>query len=484
MLELFAGVLTLGALMYHTFGMSVVDVAYVGVVGAISIGIILRSRAGVVLAVIAGATFVLGAVAVWRVDTPVDAHIYGNRAFDARVVSVDRRLDKTNLIVLDKVYNAKLQASVSGRTLVLPGDTVTVRGSVTLPQDFVTDSGRMFGYEAYLKSKGIVGIVQQSIIGPVTASQMSLARIPTIIRYWVADTFASYIAFPFDGVVAGMTVGYQGGLPEYIADLFRDTGVLHVLVLSGYNITLLAGFLAVLLRGLSFKLRSAITVVAILMLVLVSGAGVASVRAGVMGSIAVAAGLWVRSYQPMRALVVAYICFFFLSPTMIFVDPGFHLSFLATMFMILILPKIEHMFHWIPRTRHVDLRELLMLALTAPVFMLPYLMYFSGTFPVASPLANILFALVTPLIMSAGIVLVVCSIIPPLAGLVGSIVSFGGTAVLRLLGLCARLPIWETPPVPWWGVVGVYGALVCVLFKREIAAYVLHQYRRLRRVPS
>ena len=484
MLELFAIVLTIGALLYYTLHVSMWFIGVCAVVLAGFVIVITRSRRGVVLALIAGGALMLGAVSVWRVDTPIDRKIYGNRAFDARVLSVDRRIDRTNIVIVDTQHNQKLQVRSPQQVQVLPGDFVSVRGVVAPIEDFVTDSGRVFAYEAYMGSKGIVGVVTKPIIGPVTDHEFALARVPTILRYRIADIFARYIQFPFDGVVAGMTVGYQGGLPDAISDLFRDTGVLHVLVLSGYNITLLAGFLGLMLKGVPFKLRSAITVIAILMLVLISGAGVASVRAGVMGGIAVLAGLSVRTYQPMRALVVAYLCFFFISPTMVFVDPGFHLSFLATMFMILVLPKIEALFHWIPETQGIDLRELIMLAVSAPVFMLPYLMYFSGNFPLSSPLANIVFAIVTPVIMIGGIVLVSLAFVPTLASIVGSLISVLGSFVLGLLELCARIPIWHTPPVPWWCVSLVYGALVFALFRREISEYMQQQYRMFRRQPS
>lgn len=484
MLELATIFLTIGAMLYRTANLTVGEIGYVAALVVITVSLFLRSRQGLLVGLILGGTMTVGAVALWKADVPIDREIYGKRAFDARVVSVDRRLDKTNVVVIDKQYDQKLQVSTKEKIEVLPGDHVSVRGSVEAPEDFVTDSGRIFGYEAYLGSKGIVGLVKNAIIGPVTEYDIVLARFPTRVRYAFADIFARYVSFPFDGVLAGMIVGYQGGLPDYISDLFRNTGVLHVLVLSGYNITLLAGFLALLLKGLPFKLRSLITALAILMLVLISGAGVASVRAGIMGGIAVFAGLSIKTYQPMRALWVAYLFFFFISPTSIFVDPGFHLSFLATMFMILVLPKVETLFHFLPKTNHIDIRELIMLAVSAPVFMLPYMMYFSGSFPLSSPFANVLFALITPVIMISGILLIVLSWIAPAATLVGVLLSGFGSIVLGILRVFDHLYLWQTPALAWWGVTGIYVVVLVLLFKREITDFLLQWYRVLRRQTS
>ncbi len=480
MLEASVIILTLGAMLYHVFHLSIGTIAIVAGVVAVLCTLVFRTRQGILFGFMIASIVFLGGAALWRVDVPVDDAIYGKRAFDATVISVNRQLDKTSIVVVDKEYDQRLQVSVSGDIDVLPGDNVSVRGDVKAPEDFVTDTGRIFGYQEYLGSKGIVGLVNNAIVGPVISTEFSIARIPTIIRYSFADVFARYVSFPFDGVLAGMTVGYQGGLPDYISDLFRNTGVLHVLVLSGYNITLLAGALALLLKGVPFKIRNFITIIAILMLVMVSGAGVAAVRAGIMGSIAVFAGLSIRTYQPMRALVIAFVVFFCMSPTSIFVDPGFHLSFLATMFMILVLPKVELLFQWLPQTSHIDVRELIMLAVSAPIFMLPYMMYFSGNFPLASPFANILFAIITPIIMMSGILLFAVSWLAPVASLIGTIISFMGNITLRILEFCSRIYIWNTPPMPWWSVSLLYVLVVYFLFKKEITTYALQQYRMLR----
>lgn len=482
MLEIVALMITVGAMVYHHASLATLIGIGVGLVVVCSI--LCRSARGFVCGLVLAGAVALGALAVWMSEIPTNPDLYGKRAFDARVVSVDRRLEKTNVVVVDSDYDAKIQLSTTVPTDVLPGDHVSVRADVERAEDFTTDTGRVFGYRAYLQSKGIVAVARNAVIGPVMSSSVSLVRIPTKLRYTFADIFSRYVSFPFDGVLAGMVVGYQGGLPQSIQDLFRNTGVLHVLVLSGYNITLLAGFLAILLKALPFRMRSVITIIAIALIVLVSGAGVASVRAGIMGGIAVFAGLSIRTYQPVRALTISYLVFFFISPTTLFVDPGFHLSFLATLFMIVVLPKVEQMFLFIPQTNHVDLRELIMLAVSAPIFMLPYMMYFSGMFPLSSAFANILFALVTPIIMVAGIILIALSWMTPIATCIGILLSGVGSLTLWLLNLCNRLPIWNTPPVAWWSVVLIYGVVLGVLFRREIRESFLQRYKMLRHSPS
>lgn len=480
MLELAALILTIGAISYYIFHVSLGVLFCISGIILVFIAGITRSRQGVVVGGIVAGLFILGAITVWRTDSDIPNSFFGPRAFDAKIISTDKRLDRTVVIARDELYRSKIQLSVYDERLFLPGDRVAIRGEVVRPENFLTDTGRVFEYKDYLASKNIVGLVRHPIVGPVTSRDIALSRLSTEARYMIAHIYARYVSFPFDGVLAGMVVGYQGGLPASIQEVFKNTGVLHVLVLSGYNITLLAGFLAILLKRFSFRIRNGLTVFAIIALVCISGAGVASVRAGIMGIIAVFAGMQMQEYRAMQALTMAYILFFFLSPTSIFIDPGFHLSFLATFFMIAVMPKIKNFFLWIPQTNLIDFRELFSLACSIPFFMLPYMMYFSGTLPLITPITNILFALLTPIILISGVLLLLFSWVTPFAIFLGMLFSVLGKILLQILFWCSHLFIWNTPLLTGWGVCCVYSFILLVLFYRELSVNFLRWYRMLR----
>jgi competence protein ComEC len=355
----------------------------------------------------------------------------------------------------------------------LPGDTVSVRGTVELPEDFVTDTGRTFDYDQYLSSKGIDAVVNRAVVVKVESGDTSFSRVATTIRFWIAGILGSYIVFPVDGIVAGMLVGFQGGIPSSLSYIFRNTGTLHTLVLSGYNITVLAGFLGLVLRRVPFRLRTVLIGIGIVTLVLVSGAGVAAVRAGIMGCLALVASMTLQNYNVLRALFLSALLFFFVSPTTIFVDPGFHLSFLATLFIITVLPILTKKLTWIP-VGNINLRELLILAVGLPIFMLPYMMYFSGLFPLVSPLANIFLVPVIPILMLGGLGVTVFSFVPFLSSILGIITGFIGTIAITVLTFFATLPQWQTPPLPGWCVVFFYVVLYGVLFRKETVTYSAH----------
>lgn len=471
MLILFCISLILGATLFFSFGFSILEISIVSVLWGTLFCFVLKNKRAAILGLALGVTVLLGAIRVWMI--PVVEPPLGNQAFVGVIKSVDERLDKTLLKVRIKDTNTNIQVTIREKQNFLPGDTVSVRGKVELPEDFVTDTGRIFDYDSYLSSRGVDAVVGFAQVVQIKQSNFSINRLATRIRNFIAETLAENINFPVDGIVAGMLVGFQGAIPKYLSDIFRETGTLHTLVLSGYNITVLAGFLGLLFRKLPFKIKTVLIALGIGTLVLISGSGVAATRAGIMGSITLLSGVTLQSYNVLRALFVSLLFFFFLNPKTIFVDPGFHLSFLATLFIVTILPILKERFVFIPNSKF-NLRELIILAVGLPIFMLPYMMYFSGLFPLVSPIANIFLAPIIPVLMLGGVAVVSLSFVPFVSIAIGFIVSFIGTITIKVLTFFASFPQWQTPTLPPWCVVLFYFILFVTIFRKEIVIYFAH----------
>ncbi len=474
MLILFCISVVIGAVGYHVLGFSFGEVVVLGALWGALFVLLFRSKKSVVLALALTGSVLVGALRFSVVDT-LEVPL-GNQALTGVVARVDTRLEKTSLIVIPSGTTVRIQVSTFEQQRVLPGDTISFRGVVALPEDFSTETGRVFDYDGYLESRGVDAVMYRAQVVPLTEKnreyRWEVVRIATQVRLWIAAMLAQRIGFPIDGIVGGMLVGFQGGIPSFISDLFRQTGTLHTLVLSGYNITVLAGFLGFLFRRFPFRAKTILIFFGVIVLVVVSGSGVAAVRAGIMGSIALFAGATLNTYHTLRALLVAFLFFFFFHPLTVFVDPGFHLSFLATLFIIMFLPLLKGVFHWIPQK--LQLQETLLLAVGLPLFTLPYTMYFSGMFPLITPLANIVMVPIIPILMFGGLLTVVLFWFSPLANLIGDIVSLFGNGVVELLTLFSKAPSWNTPVISGWGVSVFYIFVVVVCFRKDILTFLLH----------
>lgn len=413
-----------------------------------------------------------GGFLVYAHQRDIPKSFFGERVVRGEVRSVDRRLDSTVLVIRDTEYATDVRVFLDTVTPHLPGDTVSLGGTIKPPEDFMTDTQKIFPYKEFLHTRGVYGVLYNPKLITVEGYRVTVSRLATKVRFFVAETFSQTVSFPYDGIVAGMLVGYQGGISDEIETLFMETGTIHVLVLSGYNIMLLAGACMFLFRNTPYILRFSVTILAIVFLVFISGAGVASVRAGIMGGLSLFAGLLFRQYDPFRALCFCYIGFLCYSPASIFIDPGFHLSFLATFCMILVVPKIEPYVSFLPETNGINIKEVVLLSCLLPLCMAPYTMYFSGAISLSTIFANMLLAVVIPLIMVLGGLVLLISFISPVAQVFGLALTFVLTIAVDGICFLTVFPIYNTPNLSAWGVVCIYVICVLVLFRKELKIFI------------
>ena len=195
-------------------------------------------------------------------------------------------------------------------------------------------------------------------------------------------------------------MGARKALPETVLDDFRVAGVLHIVVLSGYNMTLIARMIArVAPSFIPYALRLSAGLAGIAAFALMAGATATVVRASLMAAVLYVAGISGRVYQAKIALVAAGLLMLVLNPKLLRFDLSFQLSFLATAGLLWIAPKIEPHLKWFPKILG---REYAVSTLAAQIAVTPLLLYSMGTISLAALPANILILMAVPLTMAVG----------------------------------------------------------------------------------
>ena len=135
------------------------------------------------------------------------------------------------------------------------------------------------------------------------------------------------------GVLAALTLGDKGSIPRDKIDLYRRTGTMHLLVISGLHVGIVTafGFLAGRGIGLLATLPPRVTGVATALVfasayVLLAGAGLSLIRAFVMSLAGMVAVLSGRSSAPSAAYAYALAVVLLIDP-MAPLSAGFWLSF-------------------------------------------------------------------------------------------------------------------------------------------------------------
>ena len=189
----------------------------------------------------------------------------------------------------------------------------------------------------------------------------------------------------------GMLLGNEGVLEEGVLESFKKSGTIHILVLSGYNITIIGNAIA---RLLGF----APAVISIILFVLMTGAEAPAVRAAIMGIIGLLVLRGGRIKTP--ALLLLYSAFFMVlwNPAVLRFDRGFQLSFLATLGLIVVSGFFTRKFKFLPKI--FSIRENTASTFSAQLFVLPLLLYWGNFVSYLSPLANIFILAAVPYVMA------------------------------------------------------------------------------------
>ncbi len=295
------------------------------------------------------------------------------------------------------------------------GDHVEVQGRLERPEPFETDTGRTFRYDRFLSKDGIFALVSKAHIDPIDSARGISAHAMALLiegKHAFQDALAAGIPEPGASLASGLITGGKQGLGEELLAMFVIAGLVHIVVLSGYNVMIVAESVLRALGFLPKRVAASVAGVIIGFFVLAAGAGSASIRAGLMAGLALFARATGRTYAVVRALLFVAFLMLVANPLLLAYDPGFQLSFLATLGLILLSPIIEARFMWIASAFW---RDLLAATLAAQVAVLPLLLYQTGLFSVVSLPANLLVLPVVPLAMALSALAGVLSMLMPAA---------------------------------------------------------------------
>jgi competence protein ComEC len=312
-------------------------------------------------------------------------------------------------------YTASTNTSISGRVIVRTGidkywaygDAVQLTGRLTTPSDEAD-----FSYRDYLARQSI----NSSLYYPEIVL-IARGRGNAVIR-WIYNlrekgliTLAKLYPMPESALLSGILLGVDNDIPEDIQTSFRATGTTHIIAISGFNISILAGlFSSIYYRLLGPRKGALVTVLTLFIYVILTGASPAVIRAAIMGSLGLFASLVGRRQTGVNSLtfVAAIMCLY--NPYLPW-DISFQLSFLSTLGLILFA---EPMVNWLKRilTRFLPSHSLENLAdaigeyclftFAALITTFPVMAYHFGSFSWSALITNPMILPAQPLVMILG----------------------------------------------------------------------------------
>jgi len=217
------------------------------------------------------------------------------------------------------------------------GDRVQATGFLETPRE--TEE---FSYREYLARQGIHSLMQEAAVVRIAQRQASpILQRMFDLRQRAFETVHALFPEPEASLLAGILLGIESGIDDEVRQAFNDTGTTHIIAISGFNLTVLAGLVISLFgRWLGMRRGALAAGLAILLYTLLVGADAAVVRAAIMSGLVLLARYLGRQAHALASLSAAAFGMSLLNPQVLW-DVGFQLSFAATLGLVLYADPIK-----------------------------------------------------------------------------------------------------------------------------------------------
>ena len=353
------------------------------------------------------------------------------------------------------------------------GDRVRLTGQIeTLPRP---RNPAQMDYGAYLRRHGVTATMDvrdETGAAFLAPSRRLPTRAAEAVRAHVRRSLVRYV--PSDetrALLLALLLADRSAVEAATLDAFRETGLMHLLAVSGLHVGLVGLALYGLLKPLLGRIgvrrrrlewsRSLVTLAVLAVYVVVAGASVSVVRAFVMVAVLIVGRTVERPVDTLSALGLAAVVLLVHRPAALF-DVGFQLSFGAVAALVTLTPLITSA---VPdRVRQspagVFVVGSVATSLAATLGTAPALLAHFGRLPLGGLVLNLPAIPLTALTLGGGLGCALTAPVPPLAAAFGAVAEVAGRLLLIVTETGAATLGWAT----YDGVLDAPSAIVgCVL---------------------
>lgn len=257
----------------------------------------------------------------------------------------------------------------------------------------------------------------------------------------------SYLPEPEASLLAGMLFGTRQGFSKEFYQALITTGTIHVVALSGMNISILVNLISKLTYPLGRKISSIVSILTITGFIFFVGPSATVVRAGIMGVLSLIAVYFGRQSLAMLSLfITGFLMIIF--DFQIISNLSFQLSFLATLGILIFAPEARKVlkddinFY---RSLLFDIKnvfwENLRTTLAAQIATLPVIIFTFARVSLVAPLANLLIGWMVPMVTWLGLLISLTGLISyPLGQVLAWLVYVPLHYFVRVVEITSRLP--------------------------------------------
>lgn len=349
------------------------------------VSIINKKYFGVLCVLVAGVIF-----GVWRGGLQLESQTGFEQFYNTNVSVVgqvsedptydsggDLRMRLKNVEVNGNSIGGELWSATSQRVDVKRSDVVSLQGSLT----------KGFG--------NIPAAVFRSRISEI--NRQDYADIGRDTRDWFASGIRESVREPEASLGSGFLLGQKTALPEKLDNELRLLGLTHIVVASGYNLTILVRFARRAFAKVSRFTGLTVSAALVYGFVQVTGYSPSMTRAALITAISLLAWYYGRKMHPLVLLPFSAAITVVINPAYAWGDIGWLLSFTSFIGVILLSPLI-HAYFW-GEDKPGNIRQVTVETLSAQLLTLPIIVYVFGQYSPLALLANLLILPFIPVAM-------------------------------------------------------------------------------------
>lgn len=353
----------------------------------------------------------------------------------------------------------RVSAALEPSKRLYPGEMVELRGKVQSVSRGVEEGS---GFGDYLARQGCFAQFQTYWI-TFLPNQKPPRWALWKLRQRIVLAQDKWLGSPAGNLLSAMTLGRKAvDLPVDVKDSFIKAGLAHTLAASGFHVSLVLLLVLNALRNFEPQSRAIAGFFALVLYVGLTGLQPSVVRAFVMGCGALIALVSSRKINPKKGLFVAITLILLWNPQWVW-DVGFQLSAVATLGLILMVPRLLKTLDFLPK----GISGSLAIPIAAYIWTLPLQLHYFEAVPIYSVILN---AIATPLvavISVGGFVSGAAAMVWPLVGsAIATNFYYPIQALIWLVNKFNQLPgsSIEVEKIGVWSVVALYIIYAAVYF--------------------